>query len=200
MALVLAVGNYYQSPHVSWLWQPYPYEALAANTWQEVTHMQDPFGDEHYGCWFVYSPGAGIWFDIGVTISFKEHQDGYDHFSITTGDENEGMSQAAAAAGYDSIQFTAHVDPVNYPCDTGHTRNDGLKYMGLEIVGTKLVGTYPCGSPTGNIDTIKAGWQGSKPCSCDNSATFLACQGFPQNVSVDIGQTMQAMLSWLLGK
>ena len=36
----------------------------------------------------------------------------------------------------------AHVDHVNYPCDTYNTHTPNLQYMGVEIVGTRLVGTY----------------------------------------------------------
>ena len=61
--------------------------------------------------WLIYAPGSGIYFNLGVTISFAEHQDAYTHFNIAGGqDMNEALSKAAAAAGYDSIQFLAHVD------------------------------------------------------------------------------------------
>lgn len=61
--------------------------------------------------WLIYAPGSGIYFNLGVTISFAEHQDAYTHFNIAGGqDMNEALSKAAAAVGYDSIQFLAHVD------------------------------------------------------------------------------------------
>ena len=40
----------------------------------------------------------------------------------------------AAAAGYDSVQFLAHVDHVNYQFDTKNTGRPGFDYMGLEVV------------------------------------------------------------------
>jgi hypothetical protein len=79
--------------------------------------------------WLIYAPGAGIYFDTGVTISFAEHQDAYTHFNVPSGSNmNEAMSKAAAAAGYDSVQFLAHVDHVNYQCDTYNTKRPGFDY------------------------------------------------------------------------
>ena len=70
----------------------------------------------------MYTPGSGIYFNLGKTISFAEHSDAFSYFKITGGgDMNSQMAAAAAAAGYDSIQFLAHVDHVNYPCDTKNT-------------------------------------------------------------------------------
>jgi hypothetical protein len=173
-------NDIYQSSAISWIWHPYPYQALAANTWAEVIHTADPFGDEHYGAWFMYAPGSGIYFYLGSTISFSHHRDSYSYFGVSQGDLNEQVSQAAATQGYDSIQFLAHVDHTNYPCDTGNTGTAGLSYMGMEILGTKLVGTYSCTFSGGAPDVIKSGWQASKACTCDNSKKFLNCQGVPE--------------------
>merc|ERR1711879_479323 len=134
---------------------PYPYNSLSTNSWAEVLHMADPFGDEHFGAWFVYFPGSAIYYNLGNTISFPEHKDAYNHFGISSGNFNEEMSRAAAAKGLDSVQFVAHVDHANYQCDTHNTGNAGLDYMGLEIVGVKLVGLYPCTSEAGAPPTIK---------------------------------------------
>ena len=174
-------NDYYQPPSISWIWQPYPYPAVAADTYVEVFHEADPFGDEHIGMWLLYSPGSGVWFNVGKTISFAEHEDAYQHFAIPAGgDMNDAMSKAAAAAGFDSVQFLAHVDHVNYPCDTQNTGTPGFQYMGLEIVATKLVGTYACGQQAGGAPpTIRKGWGGSTACDCDNSKQFLNCQGVP---------------------
>lgn len=162
---------------MTWAWHPYPYAAATEGTWVEVMHEADPFGDEHHGVWFIYTPGSGIYFNLGKTISFQEHEDAYDFFRVKGG--NEELCQAAAAAGYDSIQFLAHVDHVNYPCDTRNTGRTGFDYMGVEIVGTKLVGTFACTSSVGAPSTVKAGWQASRECACDNSRNFLNCNGVP---------------------
>jgi len=92
---------------------------------------------------------------------------------------NEGMSKAAAAQGFDSIQFLAHIDHVNYQCDTKNTGRVGLDYMGLEIVGAKLTGLHACAAQGGAPPSIRAGWQASRTCTCDNTVQFLNCKGLP---------------------
>ena len=181
----------YQPPLVSWIWHPYPYTSTAANTKVEVVHEADPFGDEHFGMWLMYAPGSGIWFDLGVTISFAEHQDAYTHFSIPGGqDMNEALSKAAAAAGYDSIQFLAHVDHVNYQCDTKNMGRAGFDYMGVEVLATKLTGTYPCGTPAGAPNVITRGWSGGTACTCNPKAQFLNCQGVPSREGSGVHSSM----------
>jgi len=162
----------YASPFHSWIWHPYPYQSLPANTWAEVMHQQDPFGDEHFGAWFMYAPGSGVHFQLGQTIDFQEHNDAFSHFGAWG---NEVLSKEAAAQNYDSIQFLAHIDHVNYQCDNYNT-NSGLRYMGLEIVATRLVGTYSCGTKDGAPSEIRAGWHASRPCSCSNKLQYLNCQ------------------------
>merc|ERR1719421_1665814 len=118
----------YAPPFTSWVWHPYPWAALTANSWQEVLHQSDPFGDEHFGAWLIYAPGSGIYFNLGVTKAFPEHIDAYKYFGVTAGNLNEEMSKAAVAKGFDSVQFLAHVDHVNYQCDTKNTGRVGLAY------------------------------------------------------------------------
>lgn len=173
------VNNMYAPPFLSWIWHPYPYQQMAANEFVEVMHRADPFGDEHYGSWLMYAPGSGIYFNLGKTIAFPEHQDAYTHFAIHSGDYNEELSKACASQGYDSIQFLAHVDHANYQCDTQNSGNAGLDYMGLEVLACKLAGTYACSAAAGAPSVIRAGWQGSKPCACDNKNGYLNCDGVP---------------------
>jgi hypothetical protein len=195
------VNNMYTPPYISWIWHAYPYSSVAANTWAEVMHKSDPFGDENYGDWFMYSPGSGIYFDVGVTIAFNEHGDAFQKFGIACDprvcDYNEELSKAAAATGVDSIQFLAHVDHVNYQCDTHNTGNAGLDYMGLEILAVKLVGKYSCGTPAGAPSSIRTGWQASKPCHCDNKHEFLNCKGVPfrlSSINPDLNASMTTIL------
>ena len=92
------------SPPSQWIWHPpphkkgsfQPYKDFAANTWVEVMREEDPFGDEHYGAWYVSAKGSGVWYFIGKTITFKEHADAFAHFGER---DNEAMCRAAAAAG-----------------------------------------------------------------------------------------------------
>jgi hypothetical protein len=185
------MNDQYQPRMVSWIWHQYPYKELTAHSWVEVFHQADPFGDEHYGAWFMYTPGSGIYFNTGKTIAFQEHQDSYAHFSVHSGDRNEELCKAATSQGYDSIQFLAHVDHVNYQCDQKNTGRAGLQYMGVEIVATKLTGTYPCGSVSGAPATIKAGWLATRKCQCHNSNNFINCDGVPALMSnTETGRTV----------
>lgn len=170
-------NNMYYPATMSWIWHPYPYAQVTG--WVEVGHLADPFGDEHFGMWFIYSPGIGIWFNTGTSIAFQEHDDAYTYFKVTDKDKNEGLAKAAAAKGYDSLQFLAHVDHVNYPCDSSNTGDAGVKFMGMELLATKLTGTFACGAEAGAPPSIRSGWQASRACVCDNSVNFLNCQGTP---------------------
>jgi len=178
------VNNMYTPPDISWIWHPYPFQAIPTNDWAEILHEADPFGDEHYGAWLMYAPGSGIYFSIGQTISFAEHRDAFVHFGVTG---NEELSRVAAGKGYTSIQFLSHIDHVNYQCDTHNTGHAGLNYMGLEILATRLVGTYACAAASGAPDTIKAGWQATRACYCDSQKQFLNCQGVPAEVGNGAG-------------
>lgn len=180
------------------------YPAFSANEWVEVMHEIDPFGDEHYGEYGLRSPATclllqpiqhallmsslphcstcvarfvvpvrqgGVWYNIGKTLSFPEHYDAYVYFKVG---DNEAMCRAAAAAGYDTLQFTQHRDTTNYPC----TRNPNpgkYPYMNIEIVAVKLQGTYACGSASKPDQNVLRSGYADKPCDCDNSIRFANC-------------------------
>ena len=172
-------NRYSPQHHVSYLWQAPPYAAVPASSWVEVMRQADPFGDEHHGAWFVLAWGSGVYLHVGRTISFDEHADAYSHFGVASG-ENEKMCEAAAASGYDTIQFVAHIDHFNYPCDSHNTGVAGMGYMNVEVVATRLVGTYACGDKAGRSDQLRAGWGASRPCECDNSRQNVNCGGLAQ--------------------
>ena len=111
---------------------------------------------------------AGVWYNIGKSLTFADHGAAYHHFNAFN---NEAMCRAAAAAGFDTIQFTAHPDHTNYPCDTaGH-----YPYMNVEIVAVKLQGTYACGSNAiPDFNVLRSGWA-DQPCACDNTIRFSNC-------------------------
>lgn len=131
-------------------------------------HERDPFGDEHNGVWFLYAKGSGVWYNIGTSITFPDHPQAFSHFGVR---DNEAMSRAAAAAGFDTIQFTSHPDSVNYPC----AAQGQYPYMNIEILGAKLQGTFSCGSSSKpDFNVLRSGWA-DKPCDCDNSIHFSNC-------------------------
>jgi len=192
---VYTTNNAYTPSGTFWAWHPYPYTAIRSNVWAEVMHEKDPFGDETAGAWFMWSPGSGIYFNTGETVSFATHSDAYNHFGVSGPNWNQDMSNKAAAAGYDSVQFTAHVDHTNYPCDTYNTGISDLNYMGLEIVGARLVGTYACASSSGAPSSIRSGWEGVNPCTCDNGQTFLNCREVPTTAEMLASGNFSEILS-----
>lgn len=170
-------NNAYSSPDLTWVWHPLsstpPYTGFPSNSVVEVSHHKDPFGDEHYGLWFLYAKGTGVYFQLGNTKIFNNHDDAYTYFGAVGPKYNEDMCRKAAAKGYDSIQFIQHPDGVNYPCAKGI----GASWMNMEIVAVKLVGTYACGQAQGTPASLRAGWNGNKPCKCDPSNPNTNCQG-----------------------
>ena len=62
------INNRYQPQSLSWSWHNYPYTAPQSNTWIEVLHQADPFGDEHYGCVSIASM-VGI---ISIVVSMTD--------------------------------------------------------------------------------------------------------------------------------
>ena len=165
-------NNAYSSNDLTWLWHPLGndvYRGFGSNSIVEVSHRKDPFGDEHHGMWFVYAKGSGVFLQLGTTKIFQEHDDAYSFFK--TASDNEQMCQAAAAQGYDTIQFIAHRDSTNYPC----AKQIGVNWMNIEIVAVKMVGTYPCGQAQGTAAALRAGWDGDKPCKCDPNNPNTNC-------------------------
>ena len=66
------------SQDLTWLWHApgsakFPVVGFGSNAIVEVTHHKDPFGDEHFGMWFLYAKGSGVFLDIGTTKVLAEH-------------------------------------------------------------------------------------------------------------------------------
>jgi len=188
------MNNRYSPALLDWIWHPYhwtlfgpTYKALEENTWVEVMHQADPFGDESIGAWFLYTPGSGIYMNTGRTRAFRGHDTAYKKFDCSFQGHQapqECMSAAAAKQGYDSLQFTAWVDHVNYPCDTFNSGHAGLQFMGVEIVAVKGAGTYSCGG----IE-LRAGWKASRACSCNIAKKYTNCDGVPDGeLETEVGK------------
>lgn len=164
-----------QPLNVTWSWHPSPYSAFAPESWIEVLH-QGGFEDEDVGAWFLYAKGSGVWFNVGNTISFGDHEEAYEHFGVMgveRSSRNQAMSANASLAGYDSIQFLQHTCSMMYgDC---LNRSSGFLYFNIEIVSTKLTGSYACTSSTGRSPLIRAGWRAALPCTCDNTKDYLNC-------------------------
>ena len=186
------VNSKLSPPNVSWAWHPRPdgFTPLDADDWVEVLH-KGGIEDEHVGAWFLSARGSGIWLNVGRTIAFDDHADGWQHFGVAnlTGGfkaRNEAMCANASAAGYDTLQFVRHTCMMMYS-DCLNMSTPNLTYFNLEVVSTKLVGIYPCASPDGKTPLLRTGWpqeaDGGAPCTCDNNVSMhLHCAEVPPSL------------------
>lgn len=169
-------NNKISPPKVSWSWHPIPFKPFASNSWQEVIHRADPWGDEHHGAWFFQAKGSGIWFNLGKTIHFTDHGSGWRYFKAGSGKTgNEHMCSNAAKQGYKSVQFMAHSDGGIYD----NCRNDkDSPYLNIEIVGTAAYGEKTCCATSNTWSELYVGWQGSGgKCNCNTGENDLNCHG-----------------------
>merc|ERR1719440_2428437 len=157
-------------PGAAYILQPPPYQAsdFPSHSWVEIMHGVGGGvgGDESVGAWFYWLKGSGIWFNLGKSITFADHPDSWNHFGSHAGaglTDDEALSKAAVAAGYDSVVYLNHHDIGTCPVCCMQL---GLGTFLVEIIGVKLTGKYACAGPGGN--GVAAGWQGSRTCNCND--------------------------------
>lgn len=146
-----------------------PYTALFPHTWIEVAHCVDKHiqQTEEVGCWFYYLPGTGIYFNLGVTIAFQDHDDAALYFldkrcpdTECSGKVFTAMFTEAKKRGYDSVQFLHHAD-----MRCGNTA--------IEVVDVHGRGSDSC---CGHPLSFRRGWKGKgSVCRCDSTASCLNC-------------------------
>jgi hypothetical protein len=128
--------------------------------WVEVTHCFSNF--EFDGAWFFPMRGSGIFVNVGRTLVFDEQFQAQEFFGVIDADgENGGfnnVAQAAAAAGYDSVQFMAHCE--------------GCQCYS-ELVITNRQANLPRQARGGPLTTcmeglieFRTGANASRPCTC----------------------------------
>ena len=115
----------------------------ANHSWAEVTHCSSHIEDQ--SLWFFMTRGSAIFVNVGRTITFREHQDAALFFGVFGDISN--VPAAAAAAGYDSIQYTEHCEG----CRCDH-----------ELLFTRARGEGAC--PQGV--TFRTGVNASRACTC----------------------------------
>merc|ERR1711967_66801 len=77
-------NNAFSPPGHAWSWHPPPFKYFASNTWVEVIHMTPGWNDEAKAMWFFYARGSGMWYNLGKTIGFIDHDEGCKHFNVCT--------------------------------------------------------------------------------------------------------------------
>lgn len=155
----------------SWIYNPTHYVGMPKNHWIEITHRKQGAGLEGHGSWMYYAPGTAIWFNLGNTQAYNDHvpamvaiigsSKGCSPTSDCTGHLNELM-QAAAKKGIQSLQFLHRHHYLAPPCTRA-----------IEVVGTFGSGTSTCGK-----GWLRAGWEASQPCNCDDKESDATCAGF----------------------
>ena len=157
-----------------WIYHKPPFKAFLDNSVIEIIHTSGGYPGqkmiESTGSWMYYAKGSGIYFDIGKTISFKDHSESVKHFldidiSCPLREECayyfKDVFTKAKNMGYDSIQYLRH-----YDMRCGNTA--------IEIVDLHGIGAYPCGNK--DKYNIKSGWKGKNICICDNHKQSVNCK------------------------
>ena len=90
---------------------------LANSTWIEVTHCVLAGETDYF--WMYHSPGSGVWYNTGDTISFDDHV----------------PLEPLRARGLTSVQFVYRADQY------------GSENIAVEVVDLHHRGTGPCGPP-----------------------------------------------------
>lgn len=195
-------NNMFSPPDVFWSWHPPPFHAIPNETWVEVIHRSDPFGDEKKGAWMFQAKGSGIWFNLGRSLAFvgnfkNGHDDAMKYFDVdnqpcsneTWQRRQECLSITAAAQGWDSLQFLGHGDDWEWTgTDSGTCSNTGgVPPFNIEIVAVRGEGTYACMTANGTGLGLKKGWNAAgEKCICDNSKSDLNCQGLTATQSLSV--------------
>jgi hypothetical protein len=137
---------------------------------QAYTYFNNPgdYNNEH-----LCANAAAAGYD---TIQFMQHIDHTNYARDRLEPNPPRLVRGSLAPHLTSVRTGSRPQP----CDTYNTGRPGLNYMGVEVVATRMVGTYACGGQNGAPDTITSGWAGLNPCNCDNSYQFLNCDGVPR--------------------
>jgi len=171
-----------------WIWNPNLRQPLDAGTgvalppltWVEVLQQSSQVDGE--AMWMYYAPGTSIWFNLGTTYFYQDHDDAVQQLlgrSCAGGTDDhdctEDFAELYASArdfNIDSLQFLNHV---GMPCGDGSK----LRNMAVEIVDLALgSGSTACGQPDSGVGRFRAGWEAGSLCDCDSSQEVLNCAGF----------------------
>ena len=162
-------------------WRPIP-----NNTWVEVTHTVYP--TELQGAWAFNTRGSGIWYNVGRTLVFptpadptKIHAEAItflrQNCSIKISNEwhqleSDIFGGCASEKGYDSVQFEPQAGEI--PLGTF-----GLAGL-TELVFSKIDGNKGCGVANPSDTPLRAGWEASRQCKCENKPIAPSCGLMPQ--------------------
>jgi hypothetical protein len=158
-----------------------------AKLWVEVSHTAFP-GDVA-ATWYYMAVGSGVWLNVGVTKTYRDHpdmvkdilgqscsDDAGDHFgpNPTECEKNfPAVFPAAKAKGLNTIQLTHH-----YDCTCGPKGDSSFKYF--RLCPTEIVALdNTVGGGSGCWGQLRGGWEASAGCNCDE--TFTDTTNDPDN-------------------
>lgn len=173
--LLYNMSNTNDPPNIVWITTPSSFtknQPFPSNSLVEVTHCANEIAldDEKYGSWMYYAKGSGIYFFVGKTIYFDDHNNAVDFFLPKQKQHCRDhecpsffpdMIKEARNQFYDSIQFLDHYD---MRCG----------YIALEIIDVNGSGIFPC--PI-NIDKYFTGYNAKNPLVCDKNQKCLNKDG-----------------------
>jgi hypothetical protein len=163
----------------SYIYNPnYDGVAVPSAYWVEVTHTV--FGGDAGATWFYMSVGSGVWYNVGATIVFHDHNAAAFQFlgENCADDKNDDAGGAASecegnfpqlypavrSLGYNSIQFTHHFD-----CTCGRTGHSTFPHH-FRLCPTEIVDVDDQdGATKACVGSFKGGWEASAGCACDES-------------------------------
>lgn len=170
----------------SYIFHASPYTALPGNVWVEVTHTAVKSAAlEADGSWHFYTPGSGIWFNLGSTKAYPDHKQAFEElcgFPFFNDAQFNWLAFCAQRYNFDSLQFIEHSD-IEWPCsEKTHPFNPfspfrkpmAIEILGLKANGQKLSGQGACSNKSGK-GVYRAGWNASNDCVCDPTSNRLNC-------------------------
>lgn len=172
--LLYNMSREHDPPLSVWLTTPASFtknEPIPSYTYVEVTHCIDKevLENEKYGSWMYLATGSGIYFFLGNTIIFDDHNQAVNFFlpgqhcydTECTGFFKDIIIQAKKEF-IDSIQFLNHSD---MRCG----------YIAHEIIDVNGSGIFPC--PINN-ERYATGYKALRPLFCDGQQQCLNKDGY----------------------
>mmetsp|Transcript_80206 Transcript_80206/g.139216 ORF Transcript_80206/g.139216 Transcript_80206/m.139216 type:complete len:745 (+) Transcript_80206:69-2303(+) len=181
-------GGGHDPPGALWIYHPHPYPVIAEGKWVEVTHCTYglPGADfEQEGYWMYYAPGSGVFYNVGKTKVYENHQDavtdllGQDAVCVGNGECQEHfyeMVHVAAKMGLTSLQFVNWSDMRCGP-------------TAMEILDVHNSGNQSC------LPSLRGGLKASCACACNSDSQegiakqclscSLDCSSSPASLTVE---------------
>ena len=153
------------------------FAAAARGTWMEVTHCGGTTREQN-AAYFYLARGSGLWINTGRSIAFGTHDEAVRmllHRNCSDAQRNEGMWQcdrelddmasAAAARGFDTVQFLQHCDA---KCEQCMHEVAVLGASGATACpDLKARGGYRCGA------------RAQRPCACTEHSHSVGTRARP---------------------